>query len=106
MKDITILFSLANPISEKILVHKLFVKMFLSNHIARFFDHQFLWKESIYNSDFLHGGNYQGKVDSETTAFGLVWLVLPLILASFASHPIRLPDSSIISLSGKNQWVT
>ena len=42
MKDITILFSLANPISEKIMVHKLFVKMFLSNHIARFFDHQYL----------------------------------------------------------------
>ena len=29
--------------------------MLLSNWIARFFDHQYLWNKSIYILDFLHG---------------------------------------------------
>ena len=33
-------------------------KLFLANQIAVFFDHQFLWKESINILDFLHGDNH------------------------------------------------
>ena len=32
-----------------------------------FFDHQYLWKESVNNLEFLHGGSHQGKIASETT---------------------------------------
>ena len=46
------LFSCVNPISGKIMVHKLWSKMLSSNQIARFFDHQCIQKESIYILDF------------------------------------------------------
>ena len=36
--------------------------MFLSNHIAEFFSHQFLWKETI--------NSHQGKIASEATTVG------------------------------------
>ena len=53
--------------------------MLLTNKIAVFFDHQYLWKESIDTFDFMHGDNNQGKIGSEITTFGLVWPVVPLI---------------------------
>ena len=46
--------------------------MLLPNQIAGFFNHQCLWKESISNSEFLHGGNHQGNLASETTTFGSI----------------------------------
>ena len=46
------------PMSGKITVLQSWPKMLLANQIAVFFDHQFLWKESINILDFLHGDNY------------------------------------------------
>ena len=53
----------------------------LSNQIARFFDHQYLWKGLIDLLHFLHGGDYQEKVASDATIFGWVWSVVPFILS-------------------------
>ena len=50
----------------------------LSNQMARFFGYQYLWREPIYFFFFLHGDIHQGKVASETTTFGWVWLGVPL----------------------------
>ena len=58
---------------------QVWLKMLLTNKIAVFFDHQYLWKESIDTFDFMHGDNNQGKIGSEITTFGLVWPVVPLI---------------------------
>ena len=33
----------------------------LSNHIAGFFDHQYLWREPIKVLDSLHGDSHQGR---------------------------------------------
>ena len=49
----------------------------LSNQMARFFGYQYLWREPIYFF-FLHGDIHLGKVASETTTFGWVWLGVPL----------------------------
>ena len=46
---------------------QLWSKMFSTNLIALFFDHQHLWKESIHTFDFLQVDNHKGKVGSETT---------------------------------------
>ena len=40
-------------------------KMFLSNQITGFFDHQYLWLECINIFDFLHGYSHQVKVVSD-----------------------------------------
>ena len=96
MKDITILFSLANPISEEILVHKLFVKMFLFNHIARFFDHQYL-KERYHFFEFLHGNIHQGKL-CEITTFGWVCPACPTNLQTCLDLP-GVPLSSLEDIS-------
>ena len=48
----------------KNLVLQLLSKMFSTNHIAVFFNHQYLWKESINTLDFLHGASHQAKVAS------------------------------------------
>ena len=47
--------------------------MFLSNQIAGFFDHQYLWKESINILEFLHEGSQQGKISSETFSIYYFW---------------------------------
>ena len=48
---------------------------FSSSQTAGFFDHQYLWKESINILDFLH----QKEVAPGTTTFGWVWAIVPLI---------------------------
>ena len=53
--------------------------MLSTNQIVEFFDHQYLWKESIDTFDFLHGVNHQGKARSETTTIVWLWLVALLI---------------------------
>ena len=65
--------------SGKNLVLELWPKMLSVNQIAVFFDHRYLWKESIDTLDFLPGINYQGDVASETTTFGCIWAGVPLI---------------------------
>ena len=47
--------------------------MLLSNQIARFFDHQYLWKESSDILDFVTGDIHYRKVVTVTTTFGWVW---------------------------------
>ena len=49
-----------------------------SDQIARFFDHQYIWKESRDILVLLHVVNHQVKVASEMTTFSLLWPVLPL----------------------------
>ena len=46
--------------------------MFLSNHNTGFFHHEYLLKENMVISDFLHWNIHQGKVASETNTFGCV----------------------------------
>ena len=48
--------------------------MFLSNHIAGFFDHQYPWKETISVLDILHRDSCQEKIASKKTTIGWVWL--------------------------------
>ena len=57
---------------KKDMVHKLLAKILSSNQIARFFDHQYLLKESIDGLDFLYDDNYLWKVAIETIIFGWV----------------------------------
>ena len=45
----------------------------LSNQIAGFFDHQYLWKETINALDFLHINSYQRKIVSQGTSVGWMW---------------------------------
>ena len=52
MREIVVLFSCANFISEKILVHKSQAKMFSSNQIIRLFDHQYFWKQFMLSLIF------------------------------------------------------
>ena len=54
-------------------------EMFSANQIAVFFDYQCLWKKSVDLLDFLYGDNHQGELTSETTFFGWVWPVVPLV---------------------------
>ena len=49
---------------------------FSMNQFAVFFDHQYIWKESL---DFLPGDNYQGKIASETNTLDWVWQVVIFI---------------------------
>ena len=69
---------------------------FLFNQIAGFYDHQFLWKDSI-DIKFFHENSHQGV---------LAYLRLQLGVATCAFHPIRLPDSSISNICGKNQTIS
>ena len=62
---------------------------FSCNQIAGFFDHECVCKESINTLDFLQG-------DNERRSRGL-WLVV----ASFASHPIKYQNSLIPDISGR-----
>ena len=57
--------------------------MLSTNKIARFFDHHYLWKESINIFDFLHADEQQGKIGSEITTFARVWPVAPLVQSDF-----------------------
>ena len=67
--------------------------MLLTNQMAVFFDHQYLWKESISRLDFLHGDNHQRKVASESYPFGWVWPVLLLIQSDcIILHKSELSD--------------
>ena len=68
-KTLQYLFSCANLISGKILVHKLLTKMLSSNQIAGFFDHQYIWKKCLIFLDFLYGDIHVGKVACETATF-------------------------------------
>ena len=36
-------------------------KMLSANQITVLFDHQYIWKQSIYFLDFLHGDNHQKR---------------------------------------------
>ena len=55
--------------------------MILPNHIARFFDHHYLWKQSISILDFLHGDIHEAKVASDTTTFG--WMCPSMLNSVF-----------------------
>ena len=68
-----------NCVTRKNLFHQLWSKMLSTNQIVGFFDHQYLWIESIGTFDFLHGVNHQGKARSETTTIVWLWLVALLI---------------------------
>ena len=50
--------------------------MFLFNHIAEFFDHQYLWKETINVLGFLRIDSYQRNILSKSITFGKVWPVV------------------------------
>ena len=52
---------LSKPQSGKILLRKLQAKMLSPNQIEGFFDHQYLWKETINFLDFLHRDSYQER---------------------------------------------
>ena len=51
--------------------------MFLFNHIAGFFDHQYLSKETISVLDILHRDSCQKKIAFKKTTIGWVWPVKP-----------------------------
>ena len=63
--------------SGKNLALQLWSKTLSTNQIEAFFDHQHLWKPSILG--ILHGDSHQRKGGSETTPFGLMQSVVPLI---------------------------
>ena len=69
--------------------------MLSTNQITVFFDRQYLWKESIDILYFLHGNNHQGNLASETTTFGWVWPVVPLIQSDcrFFDHQFLWKES-------------
>ena len=71
--------------SGKGLVLQLWLKILSANQITVFFDHQYLWKESIDILDFLRGNNHQGKIGSEATSFvsGQLGLLSCQIAGSF-----------------------
>ena len=58
---------------EKNLVLQLWPKMLSANLIAVFFDHQYLWKESIHLLHFLYGDDHQRRAGCETACFGWGW---------------------------------
>ena len=71
MKYLTIIFPYTHPKYGKILLYKLWSKVYSSSHIAGFFDRQYLWKKLIDIFDFSHGDFDHGKVASETATFGI-----------------------------------
>ena len=71
------------------------IKLSLSfNQIAGFLYHQYLWKESIDVFDILHVDGHQRKLVSEA---------ITLVGCGQVPFPIRLQDSLIISISGRNK---
>ena len=75
--------------------------MLSTNQIAVFFDHQYLWKQSINTSDFLHEDNYQRKVGSETTTFVWVWPVVPHVQSDYS---ILRSSISLQRISGYHRF--
>ena len=71
----------------------------LSNQIARFFDQQYLCKESIHILDFLNGDIHQGKVACATTAFSWERLIVLLGQSGF------MILCSTLSLGGLNLYL-
>ena len=69
----------------------------LSSQIAGFFDHQYLWKESMNTKDFFLGGNQQWK-----EGWGYHFC---LGLANCVYHSNRLQNSLIINISAWNQLI-
>ena len=73
--------------------------MLSANHIAVFFDHQYLWKKSSDILVIFHGAGLQAKAASEKVA---VWLDV----TRFAFHVIRLHDSLVINILRENQLIS
>ena len=71
----------------------------LSDQIARFFDQQYLCKESIHILDFLNGDIHQGKVACATTAFSWERLIVLLGQSGF------MILCSTLSLGGLNLYL-
>ena len=87
---------------KKNLVLQLWLKMISTSQIAVFFDHQYLWKESIDLLNFVHGHSHQVKVASGITSCDSLWSVVPLVQSD-----CRILQSSD-QFSGKNQvasWI-
>ena len=70
-----------------------------ANHIAVFFDHQYLWKKSSDILVIFHGVGLQAKASSEKV---VAWLAV----TRFAFHVIRLHDSLVINILGENQLIS
>ena len=51
--------------------------MLLSNKIAGFCGHHYLWKETPNVLDFLCRDSNQGEIVCKSTTAGLVWLDMP-----------------------------
>ena len=62
--------------SGKILVLELWFKMFLTNQIAWFFDHQYIWKELSNIFDFLH----RDKSSREDIIQDQFWLGVEILI--------------------------
>ena len=69
------------------------------NQIAISFNHQNFWKELSGILVIFHGVGLQAKAASEKAGF---WSAV----ARFAFHTIRLHDSLIINILGKNQVIS
>ena len=74
--------------SEKNLVLRLWLKIFSTNQIAVFFDHQYLFKESTNTLDFLHGDIHQGEVGSESSTFIIVIIIINITVKKNSSNQI------------------
>ena len=64
--------------------------MLLSNQLAEFLSHQYLWKECMDNLDFMHGDIHQLKVASETSTSGWVFPGIPSQSQTYLELP-RVP---------------
>ena len=79
-KHCNLQLSWENVMSGKLVVHKLWARMLLSNQIVGFLDHEYLWTLWINLFGFLHGDIHQGKVASENTIFGEVCPGMPIFV--------------------------
>ena len=59
------------------------------SQIAGLFDHQYLWKESVYALDFLHGNNHRDKI----------WDRLPILVRCGQVVPLVKSDCRILWLA-------
>ena len=72
----------------------------LSNQIAKFFDHQYQYlQKQVMSNYFLHAVSHKEMVAYETNH---TWLDV----ASCASCPIKLHDSLVINITGRNQLIS
>ena len=71
-------------------------KILWANQIVVFVDHQYLWKESSGMLVIFHKVGLEGKAASEKA---VVWSDV----GRFDFHAIRLHDSLIINILGKNK---